>query len=129
MQLEFVSVEEFYFALTLDTRLLHAWSDAALATAARERLAARFGQSSTVAAAEQNTFNYVFRVRGDVPEGTLVEVFDWGSELRLASNYGLVRTAAGKVNRLESFAERPAFAARVAASLATLLDLELAVGN
>lgn len=96
MQLDFVSVEEFYFALTLDTRLLYEWHDPALVEQVGSKLKACYGEPSTVAAARQNTFNYVFRVVGDLPTNTLIELLDWGEHLRLNSNYGLERTPAVK---------------------------------
>ncbi|BAC88814.1 hypothetical protein [Gloeobacter violaceus] len=125
MQLDFVSVEEFYFALTLDTRLLYEWHDPALVEQVRLRLKAGYGEPSTVAAARQNTFNYVFRVIGNLPANTLIEVLDWGEQLRLNSNYGLERTPGGKVNRLPAYEERPQFAAAIAATLAQLLHVPL----
>ncbi|AGY60264.1 hypothetical protein [Gloeobacter kilaueensis] len=125
MQLEFVSVEDFYFALTLETRLLHEWNDAALVDQARLKLMAHYGEPSTIAAARQNTFNYVFRVSGGEGTGAMVELLDWGEQLRLNSSYGLVRAPDGKVNRLESFEKRPAFAREVADYFAAQLGLPL----
>jgi hypothetical protein len=125
MQLQFVPVEEFYFALTLDTRVLHTLSDPGLVARLRRCLGERFGQASTVAAAEQNTFNYVFQVAEGAPPGTVVEVFDWGDQVRLSSNYGLERTPSGKVERLASFEERPEFARLLLAHLARELAIPL----
>lgn len=62
MQLEFIPVEEFYFALTLAVRTLEELDNPDLVQQMRSRLAEKCGQPSTVAAAQQNTFNYVFRV-------------------------------------------------------------------
>ncbi|MBW4696277.1 MAG: hypothetical protein KME03_00005 [Aphanocapsa lilacina HA4352-LM1] len=125
MQLDFVSVEEFYFALTLDTRLLYEWHDTTLVEQVGLKLKACYEEPSTVAAARQNTFNYVFRVVGDLPANTLIEVLDWGEHLRLNSNYGLERTPGGKVNRLPAYEDRPQFAAAVASTLAQLLKIPL----
>lgn len=127
MQLQFVPVDEFYFALTLDTRLLHSWTDSTLVARLREKLRGRFGQPSTVAAAEQNTFNYVFRVLAEAPSGTILEVFDWGEQLRLGSNYGLERSSSGKVNRLVTFEERPDFARRASKWLASELAVVIEI--
>lgn len=126
MQLQFVPVEEFYFALTLDTRLLLEWTDAQLVGQVQPALKAQYGQSSTVAAAKQNSFNYVFRiVAEDIPPDTILEVFDWAEQLRLSSNYGLVRAQDGKVTRLTSYEQRPQLARQVSAHLSSVLAVEL----
>lgn len=91
MQLEFVPVEEFYFALTLAVKTLEDIDEPNLAEEVGNRLKEKFGQPSTVAAAKQNTFNYVFRVR-DVDSSPakqlVVSVADWQGKLRLSSDYG-----------------------------------------
>lgn len=123
MQLQFVSVEEFYFALTLDTRLLQSWNDGELMRQLAEQLKNRYGQASTVAAAPQNTFNYVFRVVEGAPAGTVVEIFNWGEQLRLSSNFGLERTASGKAEKLDSYNQRSQFAIQVCAYFAETLTV------
>ena len=125
MQLQFVPIEAFYFALTLDTRVLREWSGSSLVDEARIKLRARYGEPSTVAAARQNTFNYVFQVENSVSTGSVIEIFDWADQLRLSSNLGLERTASGKVNRLESFDQRPRFAAELSAHFSELLGMTL----
>jgi hypothetical protein len=125
MQLQFVPVEEFYFALTLDTRLLQSWNDGVLVKQLAEQLKNRYGQASTVAAAPQNTYNYVFRVVEGAPVGTVVEVFNWGEQLRLSSNFGLERTASGKVEKRDSYDQRDQFAAQVCAYFAEQLAVVL----
>lgn len=125
MQLQFVSVEEFFFALTLDTRLLQSWNDAVLVKQLADQLKNRYGQASTVAAAPQNTFNYVFRVVEGAPPGTVVEVFNWGDQLRLSSNFGLERTASGKVEKRDNFDQRDQFSAQICAYFAEQLTVVL----
>ncbi|MCY7277642.1 MAG: hypothetical protein LH702_28870, partial [Phormidesmis sp. CAN_BIN44] len=63
MQLDFVPVEEFYFALTLAVRTLEDLATPELVKQVNAKLTEKFGQPSTVAAASQNSFNYVFRVK------------------------------------------------------------------
>ena len=60
MQLEFVPVEEFYFALTLSVKTLDEIANPELLEQVRSRLSEKFGQPSTIAPSRQN-FNYVFR--------------------------------------------------------------------
>ena len=62
MQLEFVPIEDFYFALTLAVRPLEDIGDGDLVALVRSRLELLCGQPSTIAAATQNNFNYVFVV-------------------------------------------------------------------
>jgi len=62
MQLEFIPVEAFYFALTLAVRPLEDLENPDLVEQVRSRLEQECGQPSTIAAAQQNTFNYVFRM-------------------------------------------------------------------
>ena len=126
MQLEFVPVEEFYFALTLAVRTLDELDQPGLVDAMRSRLADKFGQSSTVAAASQNTFNYVFRVQGydnsPAPQ-LLVSIADWQNKLRLSSDYGWTLDGDRKPIRTDKFEDRPEFAQHLRSHLATWLDL------
>ncbi|MCT7949674.1 hypothetical protein NG798_07735 [Ancylothrix sp. C2] len=115
MQLEFVPIEEFYFALTLAVRTLEDITTPGLAEQVRERLQKECGQPSTVAAASQNTFNYVFVVKeyDNSPSNQLIlSISDWQGNLRLSSDYGWtldesrkpVRTA--KNNQRQEFSEK-----------------------
>ncbi|MBD0315017.1 MAG: hypothetical protein ICV86_19940, partial [Microcoleus sp. T3-bin5] len=113
MQLEFIPVEEFYFALTLAVRTLEDVEEPGLTEQVRSRLEQECGQSSTVAAASQNTFNYVFRVLGlDNSPSTqlIVSVADWQGKLRLSSDYGWTLDSDRKPIRTELFNKRPEFA-------------------
>lgn len=127
MQLEFVPVEEFYFALTLAVRTLDEL-DALDLTAIRACLETKFGQSSTVAAAKQNTFNYVFRVHGydnsPAPQ-LIVSIADWQDKLRLSSDYGWTLDAERKPMRTDRFEHRSAFNQTLQAHLRDWLDLPL----
>ncbi|WP_298615736.1 hypothetical protein [uncultured Thermosynechococcus sp.] len=126
MELEFIPVEEFYFALTLAMRTLEDLGDAALVEQVRSRLAERFGQASTVAAAKQNTFNYVFRVKGvdNSPAPQLIlSIADWQGKIRLSSDYGWTLDAQRKTVRTAKFSDRPQFCQQVRAYLAQWLEL------
>lgn len=113
MQLEFVPVEEFYFALTLAVRTLDEIADPGLVEQTRTQLQSQLGQPSTVAAAKQNTFNYVFRVHdyenSPAPQ-LVVSIADWQDKLRLSSDYGWTLDAERKPVRTERFEQRGAFA-------------------
>jgi hypothetical protein len=112
MHLEFVPVEEFYFAITLCLRTLTEIENAELVTQMQEKLAVTYGQSSTVAAAQQNTFNYVFRVY-DVDcapaEDLIVSIADWNGALRFSSDYGWILDENRKPKRTEKFSQRDEF--------------------
>ncbi|AHB88783.1 hypothetical protein NK55_07455 [Thermosynechococcus sp. NK55a] len=126
MELEFIPVEEFYFALTLAMRTLEDLGDAAFVERVRSRLQERFGQASTVAAAKQNTFNYVFRVKGvdNSPAPQLIlSIADWQGKIRLSSDYGWTLDAQRKTIRTEKFGDRPQFCQQVKAYLAQWLEL------
>jgi outer membrane protein assembly factor BamE (lipoprotein component of BamABCDE complex) len=128
MQLEFVPVEEFYFALTLAVRTLDEIANPALVEEARTRLQSQFGQPSTVAAAKQNTFNYVFRVHDydNSPAPQLViSIADWQDKLRLSSDYGWTLDAERKPVRTERFEQRGEFAQALYAQLKTQFALLL----
>ncbi|WP_299486300.1 hypothetical protein [Acaryochloris sp. IP29b_bin.137] len=119
MQLEFVSVEEFYFAMTLCVRTLTEIENPELVAQMQEKLAA-YGQSSTVAAAQQNNFNYVFRVAGvdcAPAEELIVSIADWGEALRLGSDFGWILDEHRKPRRTEKFAQRDEFLQQLKAKL------------
>lgn len=125
MQFEFVPVEEFYFALTLAVRTLVDIPTPGLAEAVRTQLAAKFGQPSTVAA-NQNTFNYVFCVKGydNAPAPQLmVSVADWQGNLRLSSDYGWMLDADRKPVRTDKFERRSQFTNQVRLALSELLQM------
>jgi hypothetical protein len=128
MQLEFVSVEEFYFALTLAVRTLEELTGPGLTEAVRSRLQAEFGQSSTVAAASQNSFNYVFRVHdydnSPAPQ-LIVSIADWQEKLRLSSDYGWTLDQDHKPVRTERFAQREEFAQQLRSHLQDWLQIPL----
>lgn len=126
MQLEFVPVEEFYFALTLAVRLLEDVAQPGLAEQVQTRLIDIYGQPSTVAAASQNTYNYVFRVTGidNSPAPQLIlSIADWQGNLRLSSDYGWMLDSERKPTRTEKFEHRPTFAQQVRSHLGAWLDL------
>lgn len=112
MRLEFVPVEEFFFAITLCVRTLAEIENPELVAQMQSKLVETYGQASTVAAAQQNSFNYVFRVH-DVDcapaEELIVSVADWGGALRLGSDYGWMLDAERKPKRTEKFAQRDEF--------------------
>lgn len=128
MQLEFVSVEEFYFALTLAVKTLEEYQNGALVEQARARLQEKFGQPSTIAPGKQNTFNYVFQVHDydhhPAPQ-LILSISDWQDKLRLSSDYGWTLDADRKPTRTERFPQRPEFAQAVRSYLKEWLGLEL----
>lgn len=128
MQLEFVPVEEFYFALTLALRPLEDLEDSDLVQQVRSRLESKFGQPSTVAAAKQNTFNYVFRVHdydNSPAPALVVSVSDWQDKLRLSSDYGWFLDRERKPVRSERFGNRAEFTKELRLHLADLLSISL----
>lgn len=128
MQLEFIPVEEFYFALTLAVRTLEELNTPDLADKVRQRLETELGQPSTVAAASQNTYNYVFRVK-DVDNSPapqlILSIADWQGNLRLSSDYGWTLDTDRKPIRTEKFADREKFAQQVRSHLQDWLQLPL----
>jgi hypothetical protein len=128
MQLEFVPVEEFYFALTLAVRTLEEISSAELVEQARSRLAEKFDQPSTVAASKQNTFNYVFQVQGydnsPAPQ-LIVSIADWQDKLRLGSDYGWTLDAERKPVRTDRFEQRHEFVQALRSHLRDWLGIAL----
>jgi hypothetical protein len=112
MQLEFVPVEEFYFALTLSVKTLDEIENPELLEQVRSRLSEKFGQPSTIAPSRQN-FNYVFRVSdydNSSADQLIVSISDWQDKLRLSSDYGWVLDAERKPIRSEQFEQRDEFA-------------------
>ncbi|NCJ05770.1 hypothetical protein GS597_04430 [Synechococcales cyanobacterium C] len=123
MQLQFVPVDDFYFALTLCVRTLEEIEDPALVERVRSHLSQTLGQPSTIAAAAQNTFNYVFQVLDydNSPAPQLVaSVADWQDKLRLSSDYGWMLNADRKPIRTERYPEREQFTQGFKAALADL---------
>lgn len=126
MQLEFVPVEEFYFALTLSVRTLEDLGDQTLVEQVRSQLAAKCGRPSTVAAAQQNNFNYVFRVADcdNSPSTQLfVSVADWQGKLRLSSDYGWTLDENRKPVRSAKFSQRQSFAQELRSYLGQWLGI------
>lgn len=112
MQLEFVPVQEFYFAITLCVRTLAEIENPDLVSQIKDQLAQIYGQSSTVAAAQQNTFNYVFRVHGydcAPAEELIVSIADWNQALRLGSDYGWILDEERKPKRTDKYPQREGF--------------------
>jgi hypothetical protein len=128
MQLEFIPVEEFYFALTLAVRTLEELTAPNLAEQMHQRLKAKFDQPSTVAAASQNTYNYVFRVAGvdNSPAPQLIlSIADWQGNLRLSSDYGWTLDQNRKPIRTEKFEQRGEFSHKVKFHLQDWLQVPL----
>ena len=129
MKLEFVPVEDFYFALTLAVKTLEEIDRPALAEQVRSRLEQKCGQSSTVAAATQNTFNYVFHVLGydnsPAPQ-LIVSVSDWQHKLRLSSDYGWIVGPDRKPIRTPRYSQRQEFAQELRLHLQNWLGVPIA---
>lgn len=126
MRLEFIPVEAFYFALTLAVRPLEDLEKPDLVKQVRSRLEEECGQPSTIAAAKQNTFNYVFRVHGyeNSPQ-LLVSISDWQDKLRLSSDYGWTLDEERKPIRTERFSQRAEFAQELRSHLQEWLQVTL----
>lgn len=128
MELEFIPVEEFYFALTLAVRTMEEVENPGLVEQMRSRLLAECGQSSTVAPSKQNTFNYVFRVQGidNSPAlGLVVSVSDWHNKLRLSSDYGWILDLERKAVHTDKFELRPQFTQQLRSYLQEWLKISL----
>ncbi len=126
MELEFIPVEDFYFALTLTVRPLLDLDQPGLAEHVQRQLSQLYGQPSTVAAASQNTYNYVFRVNGvdNSPSQQLIlSLADWQNNLRISSDYGWSLDKDRKPIRTARFPERDAFSRQVIAHLQSWLEL------
>jgi hypothetical protein len=128
MQLEFVPVEQFYFALTLAVRTLEDLAEPGLAAKVGSRLAQEFDQASTIAAASQNTYNYVFRVK-DIDNSPnpqlIVSISDWQDNVRLSSDFGWTLDSDRKPIRTEKFAQRGEFNQQVKTYLQDWLQISL----
>lgn len=128
MDFRFVPVEEFYFALTLAVRTLEELSAPGLADQIGTRLKQELGQPSTVAAATQNTYNYVFQVK-DVDNSPnshlIVSLSDWQGNFRISSDYGWTLDEERKPVRTEKFSQRGEFAEQVRAYLRDWLGVEV----
>jgi hypothetical protein len=128
MQLEFVPVEAFYFALTLCVKPLEEISDPLLLQAVKTKLAAAFEQPSTIASAQQNTFNYVFRVldydNSPAPQ-LVVSIADWQDKLRLGSDFGWALDGERKPIRTDKFAARDRFLDELKEQLAKDFQIRL----
>jgi hypothetical protein len=130
MQLEFVPVEDFFFALTLAVRTLEEIEQPNLVTETGAKLAEKFGQSSTVAAANQNNYNYVFKVHGVTEAPNLVvSVADWQGKLRLGSDYGWILDVDRKPVKTPEHPRRSEFNLQLKAYLQELLDISLTGGT
>ncbi len=128
MQLEFVPVEDFYFALTLGVRTLEEVYQDGLIEQVRSRLLVECGQPSTVAPGKQNTFNYVFRVQGvdnSPASKLLVSVSDWQDKLRLSSDYGWTLDSERKPIRTILFSQRSQFTQQLRSHLQQWLQLPI----
>lgn len=129
MWLEFVPVEEFFFALTLSVRLLEEIENPELLEQVRSHLQTKYGQSSTVAAAQDNTFNYVFRLFGYEQSSRpflMVSLSDWSGKLRLSSDYGWTLNDERKPIRTDEFSHRSEFATRLKSFFQDHLNVPLA---
>ena len=126
MRLEFVSVEEFYFALTLAVRTLEEIQSPELVETARSKLAEKLGEPSTIAAGNQSTFNYVFRVpdwdNSPNPQ-TIVSISDWQDKLRLSSDWGWALNTERKPERTDKHGDREQFCQQLKAELAVWLQI------
>ena len=112
MQLEFVPVDKFYFAITLAVRTLEYLEYQGLVDDIRSKLLREYGQPSTVAPGKQNTFNYVFLIRGvdNSPSSQLiVSISDCQDKLRLSSDYGWGLNSEHRPIRTEKFNQRTQF--------------------
>ncbi len=128
MQLEFVPIENFYFALTLAVRPLEDIGDVNLVEKVRSRLEFLCGEPSTIAAATQNNFNYVFIVSDGNNSPTpklIVSVADWQNKLRLSSDYGWTLDKERKPVRTELFNQRADFAHQLRSHLESWLEVSL----
>ncbi len=128
MELEFVPVEEFYFALTLAVRTMEDVEKPGLVEQVRSRLLVECGQPSTVASGKQNTFNYVFRVQGidsNPAPGVMVSVSDWQDKLRLSSDYGWILDPERKAIHTDKFNLRSQFSQQLRLYLQKWLDISL----
>ena len=132
MELEFIPVEEFYFALTLAVKILEEIEQPELPARVKLQLEQRFGQPSTVAAARHNTFNYVFRVcrwEGAPAAQLIVSISDWQEKLRLSSNYGWTLDENRRPVRTQQYQHRQLFAQQLRSHLQNWLQVNLTGNN
>lgn len=130
MELEFIPIEDFYFALTLAVKTLEEIERPGLTDTVRSRLENRYGEPSTIAAASQNTFNYVFRIYGcdNSPAPQLIlTVADWQGKLRLSSDYGWMLDAERKPVKTVRHPQRQDFSHQVRSHLQNQLQVPLVV--
>ncbi len=128
IELEFIPVEDFYFALTLAVRTLEELEKPDLVAQVRSRLLAEFGQPSTVAPGKQNTFNYVFKVQGidnSPASGLIVSVSDWQDKLRLSSDYGWTLDLQRKPIRTDKYSQRSQFTQQLRSHLQQKLQVPI----
>jgi hypothetical protein len=128
MRLEFIPVEEFYFALTLAVRTLEDFEKPGLVDQVRSRLSVECGQPSTVAPGRQNSFNYVFRVRdvdNSPASSVVVSISDWQDKIRLSSDYGWMLDEERKPIRTEKFSQRSHFTEQLRSHLQQWLQLPI----
>lgn len=128
MELEFIPVEKFYFAITLAMRTLTEFGDQPLVSAVHQQLQTRFGQASTVASGHQNTFNYVFRVHNydnSPADQLIVSVADWHDKIRLSTDYGWTLDEHRKPIRSAKFHQRQEFAQVLRSHLQAWLELPI----
>jgi hypothetical protein len=128
MQLEFVPVEDFYFALTLSVKPLTDIDNTGLSARVQEKLQQTYGQASTVAAASQNTFNYVFTVVGvdcTPAEQLVISIADWQGKLRLSSDYGWRLDEDRKPSRTDKYSRREDFTKELCSHLSEMLAIAI----
>jgi hypothetical protein len=127
MELAFVPVENFYFALTLGVKTLEDIEKPGLVEQVRSILQTKFGQPSTVAPGHQNTFNYVFQVTEGTAQGQplVVSISDWQDKVRLSSDYGWTIDPERKPVRTGEFGDRSEFSSKLKFHLQELLQIEL----
>lgn len=126
MQLEFVPVEEFYFALTLAVKTLEDLDKPGLTEQVGQCLQEKFGQPSTVASGKQNNFNYVFLVKDvdNSPASQLViSIADWQGKLRLGSDYGWMLDEERKPTKSDKFEQRMEFSKQLRSHLENWLQI------
>ncbi|MFQ4146847.1 hypothetical protein [Chlorogloeopsis sp. ULAP02] len=126
MELQFIPVEEFYFALTLAVRTLEELEQPGLVEQVRSRLLAECGKPSTVAPGKQNTFNYVFKVQNidhSPAPGLIVSISDWQNKLRLSSDYGWMLDEQRKPVHTEKFYQRSHFTQQLRSHLQKWLQI------
>jgi hypothetical protein len=128
MELKFVPVEDFYFALTLAVKPLEDIDRDGLSQQVKGKLEEICGQASTVAAASQNTFNYVFIVSdfdSSPADRLVISVADWQGKLRLSTDYGWILDNDRKPTRTDKYPRREEFTTELKAHLTDWLKIEI----